>query len=143
MIDSEKHILLLDRYETISLEFDDTGRNGSACLSALGPTVADDIERQEIESLLDEFAPVVHGPSSGCTSTKPIKQKYYPVSPELAEVVLVNKNDNRYRFCVDYRKLNSVTKINATPMSHMDCILRKLTNAKYISTIDLSMAFNL
>ena len=86
MMGPENHILLLYRQETISLEFDVTGRNGSACLAALGPAAADEIERQEIESLLDEFAPVVHGPSIGCThllehtieviSTKPIKQKY-------------------------------------------------------------------
>ena len=51
-------------------------------------------------------------------------------------VVLVKKNDNKYRFCVDYRKLNSVTKISARPMPCMDSI------AKYIPIIDLSMAFN-
>ena len=172
MIDPEKHILLLDRQETIPLEFDVTGRNESTCLAALRPTVAD-----EIESLFDEFAPVVHGPSIGCThlmehtievtSTKPIKQKYYPVSQKLEEVmhaevermldqdiiepstsswfsqvVLVKKNDNKYRFCVDYCKINSVTNISARTMPHMDSILRKLRNAKYMSTIDLSMAFN-
>ena len=61
MIDPEKHILLLDRQETIPLEFDVTGRNRqetihlefnvsgrnvSACLAALGSTVADEIELQ-------------------------------------------------------------------------------------------------
>ena len=41
-------------------------------------------------------------------------------------VALAKKNYNNYRFYVDCRKLNSVTKINARPMSHMDSILRKL-----------------
>ena len=43
---------------------------------------------------------------------------------------------------MDYPKLNSVTKIIASLMPHIDSILKKLRNAKYISTIDLSMAFN-
>ena len=93
MIYPEKHILLLDRQETIPLEFDVRGRNESTCLAPLGPTVADKAERQEIESLLDEFAPVVQGPSIACThlvehtievtSNKPVKQKYYPLSQKL------------------------------------------------------------
>ena len=57
-------------------------------------------------------------------------------------VVSVKKNDNKYRFCVDYRKLNSVTKSSTRPRPHMDRILRKLRNANYILTFDSSMAMN-
>ena len=63
-------------------------------------------------------------------------------SPWSSPVVLVKRGEDKYRFCVDYRKLNSVTRCSARPMPHMDTILRNLRNAKYISTIDLSMAFN-
>ena len=37
------------------------------------------------------------------------------VSPYASPVVLVNKSDNSYRFCVDYRKLISVTKKDSFP----------------------------
>ena len=97
MIDPEKYILLLDRQETIPPELYVTGCTRSACLAAIEPTVADEVKRQEKESLLNEFAPVVYGPSIGCTdliehtievtSTKPMKQKYYPVSQKLEEVL--------------------------------------------------------
>ena len=97
MIDPEKHMLLLDRQGTISLEFDAIGKQGSSSLAALGPSSANEIERQEIERVLDAYATVVHGPSIGCTdliehtievtSTRPITQKYYFVSQKIEEVM--------------------------------------------------------
>ena len=56
-------------------------------------------------------------------------------------VVMVKKGEDKHRSCIDYRKLNKVTKCSARPMPHMDTILRQLRHAKYISTIDLPMAF--
>lgn len=41
------------------------------------------------------------------------------ISPWASPVVLVKKKDGSYRFCIDYRKLNLVTKQNAKPLQLM------------------------
>ncbi|CAB0031260.1 unnamed protein product [Trichogramma brassicae] len=100
-------------------------------------------------------------------SQRPVKQRYYPVSKKLEEdmhsqvrellaaghirrsssewsspVVMVRKANGSYRLCIDYRKLNAVTKVSAYPIPNMDIILRKLQSAKFITTLDLSAAFH-
>ena len=54
------------------------------------------------------------------------------------------KSDGNYRLCLDFRKLNSVSKKDTYPLPYMNDILRQLKAAKYISKIDLivSWAFN-
>ena len=42
-----------------------------------------------------------------------IRQRPYRVYPD----VLVKKKDGSYRFCVDFRKVNKVTKVNSFSMS--------------------------
>ena len=39
------------------------------------------------------------------------------VSPWSSSVVLVKKKDGSYRFCVDFRKVNKVTKVDSFPIS--------------------------
>ena len=96
----------------------------------------------------------------------PIKQRYYPVNPRIQEVinqevdrllrediiepsqsswsspvVVVRKGDGKYRFCLDFRKVNAVSKKDAYPLPYMSAILDKLRSAKYLTKIDLHQAY--
>lgn len=97
---------------------------------------------------------------------KPIKQRYYRLSPaKLKEVneevdkmlelgviepsispwnnpiLMVPKRDGSNRFCLDSRKLNSVTKKYSYGIPYISDILDNLGSARYLSTIDLSASF--
>lgn len=98
---------------------------------------------------------------------QPIKQRYYLMSPErLAEVnrqvdqmlrdgviepsnsawnnpiTLAPKSDGSFRFCLDSRKLNEVTKHDAYPLPYISHILDQLRDAKYLSSLDLKAAYH-
>ena len=100
------------------------------------------------------------------TDARPIKQRYYPVSPfkqklideELKKmleqdiiepsksawsspILLVPKRDGGYRFCVDYRALNAVTKKDAYPLPYISAILDRLRDARYLSSMDIKSAY--
>ena len=62
-------------------------------------------------------------------------------SPWVAPVVIVFKPDGTTRLCVDYRKLNHVTKMDAFPILSMERMIEKIASAKYISTIDLTKGY--
>ena len=57
-------------------------------------------------------------------------------------IVMVRKPNGTYRLCMDFRKLNAVTKKDAYPLAYMNGILDKLRCARFISTIDLSQAYH-
>lgn len=98
--------------------------------------------------------------------TSPIRQRYYRISPEKQRIVteqvdemlslkvvehcespwsspvlVVGKKDGKPRFCLDSRKLNSVTKKDAYNLPYVSEILDNLRDARYLSSIDLSKAF--
>ncbi|KAL1260277.1 hypothetical protein QQF64_008104 [Cirrhinus molitorella] len=62
-------------------------------------------------------------------------------SPWASPVVMVKKKDNTYRFCVDYRKLNSVTVTDVHPLPRVDDSLDALSGSQYFSTMDMSSGY--
>jgi hypothetical protein len=62
-------------------------------------------------------------------------------SPWASPVVLVNKPDGTYRFCIDFRRVNSVTKMDAHAIPRIDYLLTQLGNKKVYSTCDMASGY--
>lgn len=62
-------------------------------------------------------------------------------SPWASPVVLVKKKDGTLRFCVDYRKLNKITKKDVYPLPRIDDSLDRIRHARYFSSMDLRSGY--
>ena len=51
--------------------------------------------------------------------------------------ILVPKPDGSFRFCTDYRKVNSVTRSDSFPIPRIDDCIDKIGNAKFVTKFDL------
>uniref|UniRef100_A0A8C5AIP4 Integrase catalytic domain-containing protein n=1 Tax=Gadus morhua TaxID=8049 RepID=A0A8C5AIP4_GADMO len=56
-------------------------------------------------------------------------------------VVLVGKPDGSVRFCVDYRRVNAVSKFDAYPMPRIDELVDRLGMATYYMTLDCTKGY--
>jgi len=63
-------------------------------------------------------------------------------SPWAANVVLVKKHDGTLRCCIDYRKLNAVTRKDVYPLPRINDCLDALASAKFYSSLDMRSSFN-
>lgn len=95
----------------------------------------------------------------------PIKSRCYPVSPAVqkliyeevdkmlksgviepcespwASPVTLVRKPTKNRLCLDFRKVNKVTEKLAYPIPNMEGLMSRLSNTKYISSVDLKDAF--
>ena len=62
-------------------------------------------------------------------------------SPWASPVVMVRKRDGSHRFCVDYRRLNALTRADTFPLPRVDDLLDQLGKSRYFSTLDLASGF--
>ena len=64
------------------------------------------------------------------------------ISPWASPVVMVRKKDGGWRMCVDYRRLNSVTKFDSFPLPRIDKALDAFAGATLFSSLDLAIAYH-
>ena len=62
-------------------------------------------------------------------------------SPWSANVCLVRKKNQTWRFCVDYRKLNQITRRDAYPLPVIDQTLDTLSGSKWFNTLDMASGY--
>ena len=58
-------------------------------------------------------------------------------SPWASPVVLVKKKDGSLRFCIDYHKVNAVTRKDAYPLPRVNDALDAFASCKWFTTLDL------
>jgi RNase H-like domain found in reverse transcriptase/Reverse transcriptase (RNA-dependent DNA polymerase)/Integrase zinc binding domain/Integrase core domain len=63
-------------------------------------------------------------------------------SPFASPILFVRKSDGSLRFCVDYRKLNSLTRNDPFPIPRIDELLSRVTKAKVFTKLDIRQAFH-
>ena len=157
---------------TVSEKFN-ISRENQSILWEMVSRVGDDVNKDELFSLLLEFADVfslstknlghtkvlqhridtgnaqpVHLPPRGIPQARREEMKEmldmleknaieHSDSPWSSPIVLVKKKDGTTRFCVDYRKVNEVTR----KLPRVDNTLDTLAGSKYFPTLDLTTGY--
>src|SRR5690606_12483973 len=62
-------------------------------------------------------------------------------SPWASPVVSVGKKDGSIRFCIDFRKINAVTKKDVYPLPRIDDALDTLYGCSFFSSLDLKSGY--
>lgn len=102
----------------------DTGEHPPIKLPAYRiPYAHDQYVKKEIESLLENGA---------------IEES---TSPWSFPIVLVNKKDGSIRLCIDFRKLNKITKQDSHPIPNINDLLDSVNGAVIFSSVDLASGY--
>ncbi len=63
-------------------------------------------------------------------------------SPWASPIVLCRKKDGSTRLCIDYRRLNAVTRQDAYPIPRTQTCLDAMSGAVIFSTLDMTSGYN-
>jgi hypothetical protein len=128
--------LLLRHRDVFSLNEDDIGRTtlvkhsidtGNAPPIRQAPRRLPLAKQQTVREKIDEMRRQgIIEPASG---------------PWASPIVLVSKKDGSTRFCVDYRRLNNITRKDSYPLPRIDTILDSLEGSCWFSTLDLKSGY--
>ena len=58
-----------------------------------------------------------------------------------AALVICRKKDGNIRYCMDYRKLNSIIRKDAFPLPHIESCIDQLRGTTFISGLDMSSGY--
>ena len=109
--DTAEHIIELMDYEPFKERF-----------RQIAPPLLEEV-RENLQDMLDG-GPIRPSKSSWCNA-----------------IVLVRKKDGTLRFCIDFRKLNTRTKKDSFPLSHMQETMESMVGTQFFSNMDLKSGF--
>ena len=109
-----------------------------------------DIEKHRI--LLNDSEPVAQRPyrqsvSNEAETSRQIRELLAKgliresVSPYAAPITLADKKDGTKRLCIDYRRLNSKTVADKTPLPVIADVIDRLQGSKYFSKLDFASGY--
>ena len=94
--------------------------------------------RQRLHRIPESLKPVVEHEVHKMLQQGVVRPSTIPWS---SPVVMVRKKDGGLRFCVDYRKVNSVTRQDAYPLPRIDATLDSLAGSVFFTTLDLASGY--